>query len=303
MADSRNIFSLWIGPTLGAWEQLCINSFLDSGYSFTLYTYGQVDGVPHGAGVKDAREVEPESSIFRPESHGKTFSGFSNLFRYSALNKLQGVWVDLDVLCLRPLPVSDYLLGFETLGRVNGAVLSYPPGSPFGIFLESACRERSQSDYRWGDLGPNLITEAVGRFDLWSRVHPVETFYPVHFRETWRLLEPKLGFPKRGRIQKASTLHLWKNVISRFGGPEPVPPSVADLLSRANGALRELTPGGAPENILARRMKKSLRKPSALLLFFAALYVGSLFKNYRIHRFFWKLRQMLLNRGTIFRRD
>lgn len=228
-SDSRVVFSLWIGDQLGPWEQLCLESFLKRGYDFHLFTYGPVAGVPDGVILRDGREIEPESNIFQPEAHGKTFSGFSNLFRYSALNKFHGVWVDLDVLCLSHLPQTQYVLGFETLGRVNGAILSYPPGSELGIFLESACRHRSRYSYGWGDLGPRLITEAVWSMNLWKLVAPISTFYPVHFRETWRLFDPHSELWLRRRVKKSVAVHLWKNVLGKLGDNPNLVPSESNL--------------------------------------------------------------------------
>lgn len=46
MTNLPIIQSLWIGNPLSNLEKLCIQSFLDHGHKFHLYTYADIGGIP-----------------------------------------------------------------------------------------------------------------------------------------------------------------------------------------------------------------------------------------------------------------
>ena len=107
MAEIIN--SLWIGRPLGLIEQLSIASFLRNGCEYHLYCYEKIEGVPAGAIVRDASEILPASEIFY-YSHGLgkgSVAAFANLFRYKLLFKRGGWWMDTDMVCLRPMEISE----------------------------------------------------------------------------------------------------------------------------------------------------------------------------------------------------
>ena len=102
------IQSLWIGDDLSNLEKLCVQSFLDHGHEFHLYTYADIGGIPSGAIVKDGNDILPADKIFRYK-RGST-AGFSNRFRYELLAKFGGWWVDMDTVCLNPFDFTDEII-------------------------------------------------------------------------------------------------------------------------------------------------------------------------------------------------
>ncbi len=94
------IQSLWIGNPLSKLEQLCIQSFLDNGHEFHLYTYDKVGNIPPGAIVKDGNEILPADKIFRDDHN--SVASFSDWFRFVLLMKKGGYWVDMDIVCIKP---------------------------------------------------------------------------------------------------------------------------------------------------------------------------------------------------------
>ena len=104
------VHGLWIGPKLSPLELLTLNSFVRWGHEFNLWLYDPPETpLPAGAHPRDATRILPRERIFRkrmrdPETGvGKgSVSPFSDLFRYKLLYELGGVWVDMDVTCLRP---------------------------------------------------------------------------------------------------------------------------------------------------------------------------------------------------------
>ena len=82
-------------------EEMCLSSFVHHGHEVHLYSYSEIENVPEGVEKKDGREILPEDMIFEYKHH-KSFSGFSNYFRYKLLSEKGGWWTDTDVVCLKP---------------------------------------------------------------------------------------------------------------------------------------------------------------------------------------------------------
>lgn len=78
-----------------------MNSFVKNGYQLNIWTYGDISNAPSGASVRDARDVIPKSLFFLPP--GGTPAAFSDYFRYAVLNTIGGLWVDTDVVAVKPL--------------------------------------------------------------------------------------------------------------------------------------------------------------------------------------------------------
>ena len=129
---------LWIGGTLSPIEVLCIRSFQHHGHEFHLYAYGPLKNVPDGTVLKDANEILPESAIFRArQGH---LSAFADFFRWTLLAKHGGLWVDMDMVCLRPFDFADDIVfGLESEDTVNNAVLGFPAGHFMATVMMKAC--------------------------------------------------------------------------------------------------------------------------------------------------------------------
>ena len=102
---NNTIQSLWIGSALSKLEQLCLKSFIDNDMEFHLYTYDKIDNIPEGVIIKNGNEILDKSEIFR--YNNGSVSAFSNLFRFTLLDKKGGFWVDTDVICVRPFSFED----------------------------------------------------------------------------------------------------------------------------------------------------------------------------------------------------
>ena len=91
--------SLWVGPQLSLMEIYSIKSFLKQGFTFHLYTYEKVKGVPKGTIIKDGNTIMPMKQVFQ---YKQTFLPFSDIWRYKMLYEKGGYWVDLDMICIKP---------------------------------------------------------------------------------------------------------------------------------------------------------------------------------------------------------
>src|SRR5690349_5880044 len=137
MREGNAIHGLWIGRELSKLEQLTIRSFLRQGHSFNLWVYDDLeDDVPDGVALHDAARILPRDRIFlkeRPDPGSsvgkKSFGPFSDLFRYKLLHDQGGIWVDMDLTCLKAFDFDEpYLFRSHRIG-VMGNLLKAPKGS------------------------------------------------------------------------------------------------------------------------------------------------------------------------------
>lgn len=243
------IASLWIGDAFTAIERASAQSFLDQGHHVVLYRYDPVANVPADVEQRDAREVFDAGRIIR---HRKTNSPalHSDMFRYALMQKTDAIWVDLDMIALRPFVFpGDYVIGFEAPGALNGAVMRLPKGSPalaracvYGpdhvgypphihgarllkYRLKTLGRGMSVDRWTWGSIGPRLLTELMTQTGEIAHAMPVDAFYPVPMAQVEQLCTPGALTPD-GFGPDTYGVHLWaqklRNLLQdRFDGTVP----------------------------------------------------------------------------------
>ena len=161
------IQSLWIGDDLSNLEKLCVQSFLDNGHEFHLYTYSDIGGIPAGAVVKDGNEILPESDIFQYRTG--SYAGFADWFRYKLLLERGGWWVDMDLVCFRPFDFQQKLIVEHCPdGLYTNTPLYAEPGNLLMAEMERECREhKNREGARFGTVGgPRPITRGIVRLGL-----------------------------------------------------------------------------------------------------------------------------------------
>ena len=171
------IQSLWIGDDLTNLEKLCVQSFIDHGHEFHLYTYADIGGIPEGAVVKDGNEILPESAIFKIK--GGRIAPFSDWFRYTMLAKNGGFWVDMDYVCLRPFDfASDIVFAPDSTGYYN-AIIKFPAGHECMTELAAACANTKHREKIRYATFYRPLTKAIRRFNLQHHAVPNSTFFPL----------------------------------------------------------------------------------------------------------------------------
>jgi hypothetical protein len=242
MPDSSElpeIQSLWIGPRLTWIELLSLHSWLAHGHRVTLWCYEPIEGVPGSIHTADASEILPKALISRYRATGSV-SLFSNRFRYHLLQRGSVIWLDTDVVLLRPLAhMSPYLFGWEDSTTICSAVLRLPAGCPvlsdlvrltgarvpvpgwWGFRgklrqLTNALvgRHERAEDLQWGTFGPAALTYYLRKRDLIDRALPIDTFYPIHWDDI------SLFFATPDAVSSRVTrntigVHLWHSVMQR----------------------------------------------------------------------------------------
>src|ERR1700731_5449591 len=122
----------WTGPSLSLYEQLSLKSFVAAGARVQLFSYEDDFAIPDGVELVNANEILPGPVYaFRHASGDKSLALHSDLFRYVAIEKYGGWYVDADIVCIgKQLPASSVYIARETDKIVNGAVMKFPAQSP-----------------------------------------------------------------------------------------------------------------------------------------------------------------------------
>lgn len=222
MTFKNEVFSLWIGPSLSILEQTCINSFLEKGTAFILYIYNNLENVPCGTVIRDANTVVP----FLKYKQYDNPSYFSNLFRYTLLYELGGIWVDMDLICIHPIDLSnEYIFSSELKNddqHTNAGIIGCPPKTAlmYDCKQEVQTIVHSKQHIKHGQLGPKVLKKYVSKHNLDHYVLPPYVFCYYGFREVSQIFN---SIDNTIELNDASCIHLWNNVLSKEGIDKTTP--------------------------------------------------------------------------------
>jgi hypothetical protein len=246
---------LWVGGPLSTMERLSILSILAQGYSYRLWAYAPLAGLPPGVEMADAAEIIPRADVFsydRFENRAKcSYQGFSDLFRYKLLYERGGWWVDLDATLLRALPDVPYAMACHHRIGLVGNVLHFPKGhpvlrdayeqtrlgvtsantswlKPIRILMRAIDRHLGRKEVVAANLGGDTLAATWGLAGLPGGAVPPD-WHGVHWcRTRWTKLKLDPDRPREGSAYDA--------LVRRFGASNGAAiPKVAE-------ATPELTP-------------------------------------------------------------
>jgi hypothetical protein len=214
------IVTFWHGP-LDRLRQTCLRSQVAAGHEVTVYSFDTIAGLPDGVANADAEAILPQAFAERlrpaqPDGSWRdwTLLQFSDFFRMRLMAERAGLWLDADVLLLRPVeidPAKPYF-AWERPRQLGNSVLYLPPDDPIVMAFEKlmaqeeltpdwlALRHRLTfalrrlrggshrlSDIRVAIFGPASLTALARRSHELPYALPKKSFYAVH-------AEPKLVF-------------------------------------------------------------------------------------------------------------
>jgi hypothetical protein len=237
--------ALWIGSALGPLEAACLTSFVEAGHRVDLHVFDEPSGVPSSVRLVDAAETVSREHLIRHRRTG-SFSLFSNRFRYALMLGGKGLWIDCDLLCLRPIADAPYIFGREEGRVINGAVLKLPSDEivltdlmkPFTEprWIPPWATRWQRLRYRlsylarpgfdlshmsWGTAGPKALTHHLRRHGLDRFALRPQVFYPIGPHET-RLLVREPAEALRARIgSETLCIHLWNKELAGSGPAVP----------------------------------------------------------------------------------
>jgi len=208
---NKVIQGLWIGAELSLMEQLSIASFLENKHEYHLYLYDEAKNVPAGTIIKDASAILPPSMIFQYQGR-PSYAGFANFFRYKLLLERGGWWADTDVVCLQPFDFPDeHVFATEVVNGsevVASSVIKTPVGSRVMAYCWDVCKTKKPEELEWGETGPKLIGEAVGKIsDRRPKSH--QLFCPIGY-DHWRIVLSESSGMELD--QGTYAIHLWNEM-------------------------------------------------------------------------------------------
>ena len=106
-----DVVTFWHGP-LDRLRLTCLRSQVAMGHKVTVYSFDPLPGLPDGVGNAEAEAILPHafSERLRPaEPDGSwrdwTILQFSDFFRMRLMARGAGLWLDADVLLLKPVEI------------------------------------------------------------------------------------------------------------------------------------------------------------------------------------------------------
>jgi len=215
-----DVVTFWHGP-LDALRLTCLRSQVAAGHKVTVYSFDPLAGLPDGVGNAEAEAILPHSFSERlrpPQPDGSwrdwTILHSGDFFRMRLMAARAGLWLDADVLLLKPVeidPAKPYF-AWERPRQLGNSVLYLPPDDPIVTAFDNlmkqdeltpdwlALRHRLTfnlrrwrggsnrlSDIRVAIFGPAALTALARRSNELRYALPKQSFYAVH-------AEPKLFF-------------------------------------------------------------------------------------------------------------
>ena len=132
------IVTFWHGP-LDALRTLCLRSQVAAGHKVTVYSFEPLAQLPEGVGNAEAEAILPRAFAerLRPTGAGGVWRDwttlqYSDFFRMRLMAQSAGLWLDADVLLLKPVeidPAKPYF-AWERPRQLGNSVLYLPSGDP-----------------------------------------------------------------------------------------------------------------------------------------------------------------------------
>jgi hypothetical protein len=212
--------SFWHGKSLTNLEILCISSFIKNGIGYNLHVYDAPLAVPKQVVLKDAADILPRTRMFRYKAGNfnvGSVAGFSNLFRYTLIERIGGWWTDTDLCCLKPFSCdSDEVYSQQPAKdgafSVGTAFFKAPAGSPVLRYCLDLFSRKDVAQIVHGETGPRLLTEAVLACHKRDRVVGHELFCPVAWWDYERLLVDETL-----SLDGCSTVHFYNAMVISSG--------------------------------------------------------------------------------------
>jgi len=208
------IVTFWHGP-LDALRRLCLRSQVAASHKVTVYSFEPLAQLPDGVGNAEAEAILPHTFAerLRPTGHDGVWRDwttlqFSDFFRMRLMAENAGLWLDADVMLLKPIEIDSAkpYFAWERRRQLGNSVLYLPPNDPIVAAFTSlmqqdelapdwlALRHRLTftlrrlrgssrvADIRVAIFGPAALTALARRAGELGYALPRKTFYAVHAR-------------------------------------------------------------------------------------------------------------------------
>jgi len=221
-------------------------------WSYSPEKLGFLSGL--GVEVRSAADVVPRG-LFKQIINASEIRYFSDIFRYAVLYEHGGLWMDSDVVLIRPFPFrGDYFLNLQWRGAHAGhficgnAIFAKPYSRHFrNLYEMSVARFTEAHQTRFGEIGPRLLSDYVMSEDgaeLREWLFSPAFFNPIDWTEVERFNEPIAALADYLHDPRVIGIHLWNartnarsreegsSLIAMLTNPLECFPSLADLADR-----------------------------------------------------------------------
>jgi hypothetical protein len=234
----QEVRTFWTGPNPSYYEELSLRSAVASSARVLLYTYNKNLTVPDGVELVDAREVL-SGPLYQFHHHDGDLSLalHSDLFRYLAIEKFGGWYMDLDIVVMTSeLPDDKIYLAYQEDGVANAAVMKFPAQSPIMRaaideamrLLPSAGAAAPGADH--GIVGPKLITRLSSDYAIDHLVRPKGCAYEIHPNEVLMFFDPRQCEVVFERLASSDFVHLWNDLWRALRIPKNLGPPEGSFL-------------------------------------------------------------------------
>jgi hypothetical protein len=208
-----DVVTFWHGP-LDRLRQTCLRSQVAAGHKVTVYSFDPVPGLPDGVANAEAEAILPHafSERLRPAQPDGTWRDwttlqFSDFFRMRLMAERAGLWLDADVLLLKPVAIDPAkpFFAWERPRQIGNSVLYLPPDHPIVTAFADLMKQEELtpdwlslrhrltfalrrlrggsnrlSDIRVAIFGPAALTALAHRSGSAREALPKRSFYAVH---------------------------------------------------------------------------------------------------------------------------
>lgn len=208
-----DVVTFWHGQ-LDPLRTLCLTSQVRAGHRVTVYSFDPIANLPDGVESADAGAILPRAFAERLRPSGPngewrdwTILQFSDFFRIRLMAQRAGLWLDADVLLLKPITIKpdEPYFAWEKPRQLGNSVLYLPPFDPIVTAFDHLMQQdeltpdwlalrhrltywlhrkrgKSQrlSDIRIAIFGPASLTALAARFGHFQYALPRKAYYSVH---------------------------------------------------------------------------------------------------------------------------
>lgn len=209
--------SLWVGRPLSKIEKTCLASFVHHGHNVILFVYDKTLVVPSGVIKMDANEIIPESKVFKTDN---SYGPFADMFRYKMIQETGLTWTDTDNICLQKnWNFPEYLFGMQGGPHkiVANGLLRAPRDSDLISELVEISSSFDKTKIKWGEIGPQLLTEKIKKYKLTQYIQQPKVFYPINYWEWKWLFDKEYLQPVISLSKKSHTIQVWNQMLNREG--------------------------------------------------------------------------------------
>lgn len=243
------VASLWIGGALSILDQVCLLSFVRMGHKVVLYHYFPLENIPSEIETRDAREIFDDDDILIHRNGSPAMH--ADIFRIHLLSKTDMIWVDTDLMCLKPLDDDAHIYCWETEKVVTNCILRLPQDSPALAIMRDFVQDRYPippwalprvrreliaardagdpvhvTQQRFTTYGPNLLKWALNQTDLIHHADPIHVYLPLPPTRHRYIVKDKFTDEILNDIIRPDTkgMHMWSTNVRKNGWLDKIEP-------------------------------------------------------------------------------